>query len=84
MAPVICLTASTTEPLSSFWVFLSGERGDLEVVFPSGLPEPRVGVTISDLPSHCSSSLSSLVGDGLSVGCPGGIRESLGGPNCGP
>ena len=73
-----------TESLSSFWVFLSGERGDLGVIFPSGLSEHHVGLTAADLPNPCPSSLSSLVGDGDSVGCPRGIRESLGGPNCGP
>ena len=84
LVPVICLTASTTESLSSFWVFLSGERGDLGATSPSGLSEPRVGPAAASLPNPCPSSLSLLMGYGDSVGCPRGIRESLGGPNCGP
>ena len=84
LAPVICLTASMTESLSSFWVFLLGERGVLGVISPSGLSEPRVGPAATSLPNPCPSSLSLLMGDGDSVGHPGGIRESLGGPNCGP
>ena len=83
LAPVICLTASTTESLSSFWVFLSGERGHLGVISPSDLSEPRISLAAAHLPNHCPSSLSSLVSDGDSVGCPRGVRESLGGPNCG-
>ena len=83
LAPVICLTASTTESLSSFWVFLLGERGDLRVMSPSGLSEPHIGPAATSLPNPCPSSLSPLMGDGDSVGCPGVIRESLGGPNCG-
>ena len=81
LAPVICLTASMTESLSSFWVFLLGERSDLGEISPSGLSEPHVGPAAASLPNPCPSP---LMGDGDSVGCPGGIRESLGGPNCGP
>ena len=84
LAPVICLTASTTESLSSFWVLLSGERGDLGVISPSDLSKPHVSPVAASLPNPCPSSLSSLMGDGDPVECPRGIRESLGGPNCGP
>ena len=84
MAPVICLTASMTESLSSLWVFLLGERGDLGVISPSHLSEPRIGLAATDLPNPCPSSLSPLVGDADSLGCSRGVRESLGGPNCGP
>ena len=68
-----------------FLGFLIGrERGDLGVISPSGLSEPHVSPAAASLPNPCPSSLSPLMGDGDSVGCPGGIRESLGGPNCGP
>ena len=83
LAPIICLTASMTESLSAFWVFLFGERGDLGVISPSGLSEPHIGLATASLLNPCPSSLSPPMGDGDSVGCPGGIRESLGGPNCG-
>ena len=76
-------TGRMTESLSSFWVFLLGERGDLGAISPSGLSEPCVGPAATSLPNPCPSSLSLLMGDRDSVGCPGGIRESLGGPNCG-
>ena len=60
LAPVICLTASTTESLSSFWVFLSGERGDLGAISPSDLSKPLVSPAVASLPDPCPSPHHSL------------------------
>ena len=78
-APVICLTASMTESLSSFWDFLSGERGDLRVNFLSGSLGPLIISVVITLGSSLNSyppSWTFLSGDGAPVECAGGINES--------